>query len=157
LDEGPRSASLYQSEKQTGQRRLILVVEDNAGDVFLIRAAIKAADFHAELHVVRDGEQAIRFVDDADGDDEAPCPALIILDVNLPRKHGGEVLQHIRKSRRCSNVLVMAVSTSESSRDREDMMKLGANGYFHKPSKYADFMKLGDRVKEMLGPERGAT
>ena len=100
--------------------------------------------------MVKDGEQAVRFFDHADRDDAAPCPVLVILDINLPRKHGGEVLQHIRKSRRGGHGLVIAISTSSSARDREDMTKLGANGYFHKPSGYGEFMKLGDMVKELL-------
>jgi two-component system, chemotaxis family, response regulator Rcp1 len=121
--------------------------------VFLIRSAIQAANIEADLHVLKDGEQAVRFFDQADGDDAAPCPVLVILDINLPRKHGGEVLQHIRKSRRCGGGLVIAISTSDSARDREDMTKLGANGYFHKPSDYREFMKLGDMARELLNAD----
>ena len=113
----------------------------------MIRAAITAADIHADLHVVRDGEQTVRLFDEADSDDAAPFPTLVILDINLPRKQGSEVLQHIRKSRRCGTASVLVVSTSNSAEDRERMMKLGANAYFHKPSQYADFMKMGDVVK----------
>jgi DNA-binding response OmpR family regulator len=125
-------------------------VEDNPADVFLVREALEAARLHATVHVVKDGEQAIRFFDEADVHEAAPCPDLVILDINLPRKHGGEVLRHMRKSRRCANALVIAVSTSDSARDREDMARLGANSYFHKPSEYAAFMKLGDIVKAVL-------
>ncbi len=127
-----------------------MIVEDNLADVFLIRRAIEAANVYAGLHVVHDGEQAIRFFDEVDGDITAPCPDLVILDINLPRKHGGEVLQHMRETRRCRSALVIAVSTSDSAHDREQMMKLGANAYFRKPSDYADFMKLGDMVKSLL-------
>ena len=56
----------------------------------------------------------------------------------------------MRKSRRCGNALVIAVSSSDSAKDREEMTSLGANGYFHKPSAYADFMKLGEMVKGLL-------
>jgi chemotaxis family two-component system response regulator Rcp1 len=145
------SASPSRSEEQTGKSRPILIVEDNPADVFLIRRAIEAANVYADLQVVHDGEQAIRFFDEVDGDITAPCPALVILDINLPRKHGGEVLQHMRGTRRCGGALVIAVSTSDSAHDREQMTKLGANAYFRKPSEYADFMKLGDMVKRLLG------
>src|SRR5271154_3874252 len=138
------------TEEPTAHPRSILIVEDNSADVFLIRRAIKVANLDA-VYVVRDGEQAIRFFDEADGDEAAPCPGLVILDINLPRKQGTEVLQHMRKSRRCGGALVIAVSTSNSERDREEMAKLGANAYFRKPSHYAEFMKLGDMVKELLG------
>jgi chemotaxis family two-component system response regulator Rcp1 len=70
-------------------------------DVFLIRKAIRIAKFPADLHIARDGEQAIRFFDEADADITAPCPAVVLLDINLPKKPGSQVLQHLRKSRRC--------------------------------------------------------
>ena len=137
-------------EPATRVRGQVLVVEDNEADVFLIQEAIEAKKLPIALHVVRDGEQAIRYFDEADGDISAPCPSLVILDINLPKKQGGEVLKHMRRSRRCANALVIAVSTSDSARDREQMTELGVNGYFRKPSEYAAFMKLGDVVKGLL-------
>ena len=125
-------------------------MEDNEADVFLIQEAIEAKKLPVALHVVRDGEQAMRHFDEADGDVSAPCPSLVILDINLPKKPGGEVLKHMRRSRRCANALVIAVSTSDSARDREQMRELGVNRYFRKPSDYAAFMKLGDVVKALL-------
>jgi two-component system, chemotaxis family, response regulator Rcp1 len=119
--------------------------------VLLIRRAIKGAKLDADLHVVKDGEQAVRFFDETDRDDAAPCPALVVLDINLPKKQGGEVLQHMRRSRRCGATRVIAISTSDILRDRENMIKLGANRFFKKPSEYADFMKLGDMIKDLLG------
>jgi CheY-like chemotaxis protein len=106
-------------ELATRVRSHVLIVEDNEADVFLIQEAIEAKNPSMILHVVRDGEQAIRYFDAADGDASAPCPSLVILDINLPKKQGGEVLKHMRRSRRCANALVIAVSTSGSARDRE--------------------------------------
>lgn len=128
----------------------MLIVEDNEADVFLIQEAIEAKKLPVALHVVKDGEQAMRYFDHADGDASMPCPSLVILDINLPKMQGGEVLKHIRRSRRCANALVIAVSSSNSARDREQMTELGANGYFRKPSEYAEFMKLGEIVRELL-------
>ena len=135
--------------------RTILIVEDNAADVYLIRTAITEANIHADVQVVRDGEQAIRFIDEVEGELELPCPALVVLDINLPRKQGGDVLKHLRQSRRGAHTLVIAISTSDSQHDRESMMGLGANGYFRKPSEYADFMKLGDMIKDVLNRAPG--
>jgi CheY-like chemotaxis protein len=128
-----------------------LVVEDNPADVFLIREVLEEAKLSAAVHVVRDGEQAIRFFEEADNNELALRPALVILDINLPKKQGGDVLQYMRNSRKCADVPVIVVSSSELGRDREEMMKLGANRYFSKPSAFAEFMKLGDMVKELLG------
>lgn len=144
------SASSSRAEDEARQQRHILVVEDNTADVFLIRAAIKAAGVPAELHVVKDGEQAIRFFDQADGDQQSPQPDLVLLDINLPRKQGREVLQYMRGSTRCANASVVIVSTSDSEKERAEMSKLGISAYFHKPSRYEEFMKLGDLVKIIL-------
>jgi chemotaxis family two-component system response regulator Rcp1 len=149
-EEDQPSASSSPFKKQAGPPYQILIAEDNAADVFLIRAAIEAARIDAEIHVVKDGEQAMKFFDQADADSSAPCPAVVLLDINLPRKPGGEVLRHMRESHRCANALVIVVSSSDSARDREDMTKLGANGYFHKPSGYIEFLKLGTMVRELL-------
>ena len=81
------------------------------------------------------------------------CPTLIVLDINLPKKQGGDVLQHMRLSRRCAEALVIVASTSDSAKEREQMRNLGADDYFHKPSQYDEFMKRGDIVNALLsGP-----
>lgn len=86
-----------------------------------------------------------------DRDQMLPCPSLVILDINLPRRQGGEVLEQIRKSGRSRGSVVLVVSTSDSKDDQARMIRLGANGYFHKPSEYNEFMKLGKVIKELLG------
>jgi DNA-binding response OmpR family regulator len=100
--------------------------------------------------VVQDGEKALRFFEQLDRDDTTPCPVLVIIDINLPKKHGGEVLQEMRRSRRCANALVLVVTSSDSASDRDAMAKLGVNGYFRKPSEYDEFMKLGEVVLDLL-------
>ena len=79
-----------------------------------------------------------------------PSPDVVILDINLPKKCGGEVLQHIRRSRRGYAVPVVVVSTSDSAKDREDVMNRGANCYFRKPSEYDEFLKLGAVIRAVL-------
>ena len=128
----------------------VLIVEDNEGDVFLIQEAIHRVDLPVALHVVNDGEQAVRFFEQVDEDMAMACPALVILDINLPKKQGGEVLKQMRQSPRCGNVAVIAVSSSDSLRDREQMKSLGANSYFKKPSGYEEFMRLGEIVRILL-------
>lgn len=131
-------------------RTQILVVEDNKADVFLIREAIKTAKVDADLHVVPDGLQATQFFDVADADENAPCPDLVLLDLNLPKKTGDDVLKYMRQSRTCKNALVLIVTSSDSKRDREATAGLNVSGYFRKPSDYAEFMKLGAIVQALL-------
>jgi DNA-binding response OmpR family regulator len=123
--------------------------------VFLISEAIRASNPNVALEVVTDGDKAIRFFERVDHDESMACPALVILDINLPKKHGGQVLQQMRATKRCANALVLVVTSSDSARDRETMAKLGANGYFRKPSDFDTFMTLGGLVKDLLGGDSG--
>lgn len=128
---------------------VILVVEDNEADVFLIRDAIRSADLKAQVHVVSDGELATRYLEEIDRDAAKPCPVAVVLDINLPRKKGTLVVGEIRRSRRCGNAAIVAVSSSRSSKDEQTMLNLGANAYFPKPSTYAAFMKLGELLRDL--------
>jgi two-component system, chemotaxis family, response regulator Rcp1 len=127
-----------------------LVVEDSKADLFLIRQAISAAQVNAAVEVVHDGHQAVEFIDQVDRGEGAPCPDLVLLDLNLPKKDGIEVLRHIRGSGNCKNSLVLVVSSSDSASDREAVKALGFSGYFRKPSVYAEFMKLGPMIRGLL-------
>lgn len=109
---------------------------------------MQATGLNVPVHVVKDGEEATRFFDNADRDEFAPCPALVILDINLPKKSGIQVLQHLRGSHRCREASVIVVSTSTAERDRAAAMRNGANAYFCKPSKYDEFLKLADLILE---------
>lgn len=118
--------------------------------MFLIREAVEAAAPSAEIHVIRDGEKAVKFFDERDVNVAAPCPDLVLLDINIPKKHGGEVLAYLRGSRRCARAYVVVVSSANAPEDREQMLRLGANAYFHKASEYSEFMKLTGVIKAIL-------
>jgi len=126
----------------------ILLVEDSRSDVFLVEEAIRAAELNAELHVVDDGQKATEFFDAADAAESQDCPDLVLLDLNLPKKDGAEVLRHLRNSRTCKNAPVLIVTSSSSPRDRE--LARDANGYFTKPNDLDEFMKLGPLIRELL-------
>ena len=134
----------------------MLVVEDNEADVLLIREAIEAENPGVTIDVVEDGDQAVRLFDQLEEATSMPSPDLVILDINLPKRQGGEVLEHLRQSRRFHNVRALVVSTSDSARDREQMAELGADGYFKKPSDYDAFMSLGNIVRNMLANDKPA-
>ena len=110
----------------------MLVAEDNRADLFLIREALAPLD--VELHVAGDGEEAIRYLARVEADPEALCPDLVILDINLPKRNGNEVLKALRSNARCGQIPVLVVTTSDLQRDREMMDGLGTQGYFRKPS-----------------------
>ncbi len=125
-------------------------MEDSKADLFLIREAIEAARVGAAVSIVKDGHQAVEFIDRADAGQAALCPDLVLLDLNLPKKGGLEVLRYMRNSTSCRNALVLVVSSSDSMSDREAVKALGFDGYFRKPSAYAEFMKLAPMIRELL-------
>lgn len=155
LEEGLLSASQFRSDDKPGRRRQILVVEDSKADLFLIREAISEAKVDADLHVVQDGEKAIEFLDQVREGDDA-CPDLVLIDLNLPRKNGTEVLRALRSRGACRDALVMIVTSSDSASDRAAVNALGLNGYFRKPSSYDEFLKLGPIVRDLLGSLAGS-
>jgi two-component system, chemotaxis family, response regulator Rcp1 len=150
------SASRSQSDDASAPRPWqILIAEDNKSDVFLIQRALKKSGVEAQVHVADDGEKVMRFFEQVDADPAAPCPDLILLDINMPRYKGGDILRRLRSSSRCKNALVVVVTSSDSSRDRDEMDALGANGYFRKPSEFSEFMALGQMVRDLLAGKEG--
>jgi DNA-binding response OmpR family regulator len=132
---------------------LILLAEDNPADVFLLERALNKHLEHFELRVCADGEKAVRFIEAVDGDESAAPPALILADLNLPRKGGLELLQFVRNSRRSGRVPFLILTSSDSPVDRTETARFGATGYFCKPSGLAEFMEIGRVIKEALAGE----
>lgn len=130
----------------------IVLAEDNPGDVRLIREALNLQSFEYDLHVQRDGEQMLDFLDRLERG-EVPCPDLVLLDLNLPRTEGTEILARLHQSPHFASVPVIIVSSSDSPRDRETHLLLGAADYFLKPSDYDAFMELGSMVRKTLAAE----
>jgi CheY-like chemotaxis protein len=128
----------------------VLVAEDNRGDVLLIRHALSAHEIPYQLHVVEDGAKAIDLVARMGKPGEAPCPDILLLDLNLPKIDGPEVLQHFRRHPECASTPVIVISSSDALRDREKVSALGVARYFRKPTELKAFMQLGMIVKEVL-------
>jgi DNA-binding response OmpR family regulator len=128
----------------------IILVEDAAPDVFLVRQALQEHGLQFQLQVIEDGEKAVELVEDLDHDETLPCPDLLLLDLNLPMKSGDQVLERVRSSRRCGRVPVVIVTSSDSPKDRSRAALLGATHYFQKPSKLDEFMKLGALVRNVI-------
>jgi len=123
----------------------------------LIQRALKKSGIEAQIHLAEDGEKAMKFFEQADTNAAAPCPDLVLLDINMPRYKGSDILRKLRASSRCKDALVLVVTSSDSSRDREEMDALGANGYFRKPSVFSEFMALGQMVRDVLTRRGGLT
>ncbi|RKD85238.1 response regulator [Halopiger aswanensis] len=122
----------------------ILLVEDNPGDVRLIREAFRDAEFHAVIHTAIDGVEAIEFLTD----EESPCPDLVLLDLNLPRKDGFDVLEEIRNDPELQRVPVLVLTSSTAREDVVSSYEEQANAYLTKPNNPEEFMELAQAVEE---------
>jgi chemotaxis family two-component system response regulator Rcp1 len=129
----------------------IVLVEDAEPDVFLVREALQAGGMNFSLRVLDDGEKAVEFIEQVDTGETERCPHLVLLDLNLPKKSGAQILERIRQSQRFSRVPVIILTSSDSPKDKEQTARLGATQYFRKPSRLAEFMRLGQIVRELLG------
>jgi two-component system, response regulator len=117
----------------------ILLVEDNPDDVvFTLRAFEKNKIFN-EVVVAADGEQALEYLLPPD-ESKALRPALVLLDVNLPKVNGLEVLRRIRSNSRTAGLPVVVLTTSNEERDIVDSYRLGANSFVRKPVMFGDFV-----------------
>ena len=155
----PLSGSASRPSDDTADRGIpILIVEDNAGDISLLRTALKRKRLDGQISVVRDGEAALKFADSLDSEGSSPgdsqpqavCPQLVILDLNLPKVNGREILKRFRASARLSTVPIVILSSSQDDRDKVAVLNLGATRYLHKPLNLEEFMDIGSAVEALL-------
>jgi chemotaxis family two-component system response regulator Rcp1 len=126
----------------------LLLVEDNPGDVRLTREAFKDSPIPVHLSVAKDGEEAIDFLRRRGNFSDAPRPDLILLDLNLPRKNGGEVLSEIKADPDLKRIPVVIMTTSSSQEDIEKAYSLNANCYITKPIGLDDFMGVVQSIED---------
>ena len=122
--------------------RTILLVEDSPGDVRLTREAFRSVDKALRLHVAVDGVEAISFLRRQGIHAEAPRPDLILLDLNLPKMDGRQVLAEIKRDDDLKTIPTVILTTSASQEDIEAAYQLRANSYFTKPVEYDAFEGL---------------
>ncbi len=120
----------------------VLLVEDSAGDVRLTREAFKDAKVHINLNVVSDGVEAMAFLGREGNHANAPRPDLILLDLNLPKKDGREVLSELKESPALKSIPVVILTTSASEADIQGSYRHHANCYITKPVDLEGFLKV---------------
>ncbi|MFA7479177.1 MAG: response regulator [Vulcanimicrobiota bacterium] len=126
----------------------ILLVEDNPGDVRLTQEAMKDAKVTNTLHVVGDGIEALEFLRKEGRFQDSPVPDLVLLDLNLPRKSGREVLQEMKESEEFKAIPVVVLTTSEAHRDVLESYSLQANCYVTKPLDFEQFCKVVESIEQ---------
>ena len=125
----------------------ILLVEDNPGDVRLTREAMAEANVLNNLHVAADGEQALQFLNREGPYQDAPRPDLILLDLNLPRKDGREVLRVIKSTAELKRIPVVILTTSKADEDIARTYDLHANCYITKPMDLDQFINVVKHIE----------
>ena len=120
----------------------ILLVEDNEGDVGLIEEVFEEAKMRNNLHIAEDGEEAILFLHGEGKFSGSPRPDIILLDWNLPKKDGREVLREIKEDNNLKNIPVVVLTTSGAEKDILRSYDLHANAYVTKPLDFDQFIKV---------------
>lgn len=125
-----------------------LLFEDDLGDAGLIQEAVSQAGLVCQWNHADNGERALGLIERVAADDLQA--ALVIVDINLPRRDGKELLRTMRANTRFNEIPIIVATGSLNPREREEALALGANGFFNKPSSYEAYMELGSLVKNLL-------
>lgn len=126
----------------------ILIVEDNPGDVELAREALDTNKIRNNLHVAEDGEEALKFLRKEGEYNDVPRPDLILLDLNLPKKDGREVLKEIKDDSSLRLIPVVILTSSNAEEDILRSYNLHANCYVTKPLDFNQFLKVVEAIKD---------
>jgi CheY-like chemotaxis protein len=129
----------------------ILLAEDNPADQRLVAEALTIHELSHTLHIVEDGEEALRTVKIVGYTGQVRCPDLLILDLHLPRIDGLEVLREFRANENCANVPVLVFTSSISPAERSEAERLSGVQFVHKPTELDDFLAVGGLIKSLVG------
>lgn len=126
----------------------ILLVEDNPGDVRLTQEVLKEGKVHNKLSIVENGVQALNFLRKEQEFNDAPTPDLILLDLNLPKKDGREVLMEIKEDPELKKIPVVVLTTSQAEEDILKVYDLNANCYVSKPVDLGQFINVVKSIED---------
>ncbi|MEU4095713.1 response regulator [Streptomyces sp. NPDC026673] len=135
---------------QESEPIIVLLVEDDPGDELMTREAFQENKVRNVLHVVRDGEEALDFLNRRGAHAGAPRPGLILLDLNLPRFDGRQVLAEIKADADLCTIPVVVLTTSEAEEDILRSYKLHANAYVTKPVDFERFIEVVRQIDDFF-------
>ncbi len=130
----------------------VLLVEDDPGDILMTREAFEHYKIRNQLHVVTDGEQALEYLHQTGGYAGAPRPGLVLLDLNLPRRDGLEVLAELKQDPELRVIPVVILTTSQAEEDILRSYSLHANAYISKPVDFERFMDVIRQIDNFFIP-----
>jgi len=125
------------------------MVEDNPGDIRLVEEALEDTHVKYRLHAVHDGEKALSYLRQSKETQDVTKPDLILLDLNLPKKNGHQVLEEIKQDEKLCNIPVIILSSSRSKDDIVQADKRGAHAYIPKPENFDDYTDLVQEIEKI--------
>lgn len=125
-------------------------MEDNGADVFVIRRVLQECGLDEHVHVASDGQEALLYLRNLARDLSSPGLALVLLDLNVPKINGIDLLRQVRASPRSNSTPVIIITSSVSQEDRRAAESLGADAYFPKPNDLSAYMELAEVIKRIL-------
>ena len=128
----------------------VLLVEDDPGDIVIAEEALRAGKVASNLHVVNDGVEALQFLRQEGAHEGAPRPDLILLDLNLPKMGGHEVLEHVKHDPHLRRIPIVVLTTSQAGEDIVRSYDLYANAYVSKPVDFDDFAEVVKQIDEFF-------
>jgi CheY-like chemotaxis protein len=131
-------------------------VEDNQPDVMLVRQALSQRGLQFSVHEMSDAEEAAAYIERMGDTEKSPCPDIVLLDLNVPKGDGLELLKAFRASPKCPGVPIIVMTSSDSPRDRAKANEMGTTLYFRKPIELDEYLRLGILVEEVLKERIGS-
>ena len=128
----------------------VLLVEDNPIDTFVISKILAECDLDLKIQIAKDGQEALQYFGSMGAHESGACPSLVLLDLNIPKVDGFEVLRQLRSGSRCDRTKVVIVTSSSAQEDRDTAGRLRADAYFRKPADLSAYMELGQLVRNIL-------
>lgn len=126
----------------------ILLVEDNEGDILLVKEALELSENNYNLHVITNGEQVMDYLKQRGEFKDKRLPDLILLDLNLPRKNGKDILRDIKSDSDLEVIPIIIFTSSNAESDIVSCYKLKANSYVNKPADFLDYVNVIKNIKE---------
>ncbi len=120
----------------------ILLVEDSIDDIEFVKLALEASNIKNDIHITQDGEEALDFFHKRNGFKNVPDPDLVLLDINLPKKNGFEVLEEVKQDPKLQKTPIVALTTSHTQKDVSKVYELRGNCYVTKPADVEEFINV---------------
>jgi CheY-like chemotaxis protein len=127
----------------------ILAIDDSPAHISILRRVLDRHGLLYTLQIIADGTQALHFFDQLAQYAHVAYPDLLLLDLHLPGHHGTELLQRFKAIPRCAGITVIIVTASVEPTDRTETLALGADAFFQKPFRFAEYMELGHLIKQL--------